>query len=118
MFRIAFDPSLPVVAAQPFMARGQTFASGDAVDWRALGITEQMLYEWWLSHLVVHPLDAKAPMQQGEKRTFIVDGKPMEFTAGERVEVETPAQRLRRKRKQPDPASLTDDELERLTRPE
>ena len=100
MHRIAFDPALPVVAAQPFTAAGRKFASGAAVDWRALGVTEQTLYEWWLALLVVHPLDAKAPREVlGDKERDVVIGR-------------------KRKRK-PDPAdSISDDELERLTRPE
>lgn len=94
MFRIAFDPSLPVVAAQPFTALGRKFASGDVVDWRALGITEQMLYEWWLATLVAHPLAAPA-----DKERDVVIGR-------------------KRKRKQPSTDDLSDAELERLTRPE
>ena len=102
MHRIAFDPALPVVAAQPFTARGQKFASGARVDWRALGVTEQMLYEWWISHLVVHPLDARAAQVReaiGDKERDVVIGR-------------------KRKRRAPDLDSLSDDELERLTRPE
>ena len=94
MFRIAFDPALPLVAAQPFTAAGQSFASGDPVDWHALGITEQTLYEWWLATLVAHPLAAPA-----DKERDVVIGR-------------------KRKCKQPDPDTLTDAELERLTRPE
>jgi hypothetical protein len=29
------------------MAAGRSFISGEAVDWRALGIDERMLFDWW-----------------------------------------------------------------------
>lgn len=59
MYRVAFDPALPVVAAQPFSAAGQSFAAGDRVDWRALGIDERTLFEWWRACMVVHPVQEK-----------------------------------------------------------
>ena len=60
MYRVAFDPALPVVATAPFMAAGVDIAAGDAVDWRAMGVTVEVLRDWWLAGLVVHPLDAVA----------------------------------------------------------
>lgn len=56
MYRVAFDPNLPVVAASAFMAAGRSFLSGDPVDWRALGVDEAMLFDWWRTGQVVHPL--------------------------------------------------------------
>jgi len=58
MHRIAFDPSLPVVAGHRFMAKGQTFEAGSSVDWRALGVDERMALDWWLAGTISHPLDA------------------------------------------------------------
>lgn len=53
MFNIAFNPALPVKAASPFQARGRSFAAGDSVDWRALGIDELILRDLWRAQLVV-----------------------------------------------------------------
>ena len=60
--RVAFDPDLPVVASQAIPIGGHTFASGDVIDWRALGVDEEMLYAWWLSGLVHHPLPSATEM--------------------------------------------------------
>lgn len=109
MFRIAFDPKLPVVAASPFTAAGRKFASGDVVDWRALGITEQTLYEWWLACLVVHPLPSETTIEMpGVADAELADA----------LTTREAGQRRSRKRKQPSANDLTDAELERLTRPE
>lgn len=66
MYRVAFNPELPVVAASPFKAAGQDIAAGDPVDWRAMGVTVEMLRDWWRAGLVVHPLDAQAPVSANE----------------------------------------------------
>lgn len=50
--RIAYDVSLPVVAAQAFNACDHDFVPGDPVNWRALGIAETMLYNWWRGGLI------------------------------------------------------------------
>ena len=109
MYRVAFDPDLPVQAAQPFTAAGRTFASGEPVDWRALGVTEQTLYEWWLALLVVHPLPSETTIEM----PGVADAKLADaLTAREAC------QHRSRKRKQPSADDLSDAELERLTRPE
>lgn len=51
--RIAFDPSLPVVAATSFDACGKSFAPGDAFPWRSIGVTEQTLADLWRASFVV-----------------------------------------------------------------
>lgn len=66
MYRIAFDPALPLVAASPFDARGKRFASGAEVDWRELGVSEAIVYDWWLAGLVVHPVPDTAKQVQAE----------------------------------------------------
>lgn len=76
MHRIAFDPNLPVVAAQSFEAKGERFAAGSVVDWKRLGISEMVLRDWWLACLVVHPLPTKTVV--------------MLVTPGERVEIKPP----------------------------
>jgi len=58
MYRVAFNPELPVQAAAPFMASGREYAAGDSVDWKALGVTEHTLLDWWRAGLVVHPIVA------------------------------------------------------------
>lgn len=58
MHRIAFDPSLPVVAAGPFMAKGTQFAAGAPVDWRAMGVSELVALDWWRAALISHPIPA------------------------------------------------------------
>lgn len=103
MYRIAFDPSLPVVAASPFTAAGRKFASGDSVDWRALGIDERTLFDWWQAMIVVHPLETIVEMPG------VADAKT--------AEVLSSRERRGRKRKL-SVDELSDDELERLTRPE
>jgi hypothetical protein len=55
MFRIAFNPDLPVVASSSFSAKGHRFATGAPIDWRALGITAQTLLDWWRAGQVAHP---------------------------------------------------------------
>jgi len=58
VFRIAFDPNLPVVASQPFEAKGERFAAGSAVDWKRLGISEFVLRDWYRACLISHPVEA------------------------------------------------------------
>ncbi len=82
MFRIAFDPALPVVAAQPFTAAGRSIAAKEPVDWRALGGDERMLYDWWCAGLVSF---LPAPAQEPEPAPA-----PL---------VETPPQRPARKKR-------------------
>lgn len=85
MYRVAFDPALPVVAAAPFTAGERSFAAGDAVDWQALGVTTQMLFDWWRVGLVVHPLPVETPQVESKLETFTV-------TPGESLDVRTPEQ--------------------------
>lgn len=93
-YRIPLDPSLPLVASQAFTSGEHMFRPGDPVDWRALGASEIDVVIWWRYGLVDHPhelapesLDAPA-----ESRTVTFVAKP-----GERVIVETPAQREARR---------------------
>lgn len=83
MYRVAFNPALPVVAAQSFTAAGKSFKPGDRVDWRSLGVTELDLFAWWRSMLVVHPIDE--------------NGEPV--GAEQAAVSETPKQQRGRKRK-------------------
>lgn len=83
MHRIAFDPSLPVVAAAPFMAKGTQFAAGAPVDWRAIGVSERIALDWWLAGLISHPV---APA--GTVGVVV--------TPGERVAVTPPSKRARK----------------------
>jgi hypothetical protein len=68
--RIAFDPALPVKATQAFAATAErSFAQGEAVDWRELGITENTLHIWWLSGLVYfEPAPEQATLERKKHR--------------------------------------------------
>ena len=83
MFRPAFDPSVTVIAASPFMAGGRTFRAGEVVDWRAVGVSESVLFDWWRTGLVTHPAPGT---------------KVFKVTPGESVGVCTPAQQRREAR--------------------
>lgn len=50
--RIAFDTSLPFVAAQAFTAAGRSYADGESVPWRELGLREDEIHAWWRANLV------------------------------------------------------------------
>jgi hypothetical protein len=76
MHRVAFDPTLPVVAAQPFMAAGRSFVSGETVDWRALGVTEAVLFDWWRAGQVSHPVTAREEPLPGFVAGGTVELKP------------------------------------------
>lgn len=103
MFRVAFDPSLPVVASKAFAVGERAFREGDAVDWQALGVTEQMLLDWWRAFLVHHPV--VDPMDALHAATEEVAPELLSATAlesglvafkaspGVTVNVETPTQR-------------------------
>lgn len=69
MFRVAFDPDLPAVAAHPFNAKGKQFAAGDAVDWKALGISERIALDLWLAGTISHPVANTAPVSAGPSVT-------------------------------------------------
>lgn len=79
--RIAFDVSLPVIACEAFTVSGKSFADGDTVPWRDLGVTEVMLHDWWRAGMVRF-----RPMQQVCNHV-LYDAK---------VAVESPKQRARR----------------------
>jgi hypothetical protein len=66
MFNIAFNTDLPVAAASPFTASGRVFAAGDAVDWRALGVSELVLFDWWRANLVVFKPEVAGEEPQAE----------------------------------------------------
>lgn len=66
MFRVAYNPSLPVVAAHAFTAAGDGFATKQPVDWRALGITERTLFEWWQAGMVSFVEAPQAPVSASE----------------------------------------------------
>ncbi len=56
--RIAFNPDLPLVAGTDFNAGGTQIRVGDAFDWRGLGVSEQIVVDFWRSGMVNHPLTA------------------------------------------------------------
>jgi hypothetical protein len=89
MHRIAFDPALPVVAACPFVAAGRSFASGDAVDWRVLGVSEAVLFDWWRTGQVSHPVAAPAA---DDVAIRVVNVSPAPS-----IDVRTPQQRKHRR---------------------
>jgi len=70
VYRVSFDPALPVVAASPFNAGEKSFSAGDIVDWRSLGVTEMTLHDWFRAQLVVHPLPA------GESQSVATEVSP------------------------------------------
>jgi hypothetical protein len=86
MFRIAFNPDLPVVASSSFSAKGHRFATGAPVDWRALGITAQTLLNWWRAGQVAHPTKAAPVVSK------------IAITPGESVHVDPPKPRSKRRR--------------------
>ena len=55
---IAFDPALPLVAAQAIAVAAGPIAEGEPVDWRALGLNEVEILAWWRAGLVRHPVSA------------------------------------------------------------
>ena len=61
MFRIAFNPELPLECASAFASGERTYAAGDAFDWRALGMTEREVYDMFAANLVAHPHAAVEP---------------------------------------------------------
>lgn len=50
--RVAFDVSLPFVAAQAFETGGESYVDGKPFPWRDLSITEDTLHAMWRSGLV------------------------------------------------------------------
>lgn len=58
--RIAYDPTLPVVASKEFTTGDHTFRDGDPVLWRDIGLAEYELLALWRCGLV-HFLAADAP---------------------------------------------------------
>lgn len=127
MHGLSFDSSLPVVATSSFMAGERAVSAGEALDWRAMGMTEIDLLVWYQAGLV-RPADSKpvattdpdelteselekltapegiVPMGAvlspgGEKRTLVIDGAPTEFIAGPTINVATPEQQRRGKRR-------------------
>lgn len=54
MFRVAFDPSLPVKVTcnGGLPIGGVVFEDGSALEWRDLGVSEQMLLDWWRAGIV------------------------------------------------------------------
>lgn len=116
MYRVAFNPDLPVVVTGTpvqtpdgprLICNGQAFAMDAPLPWRDLGISVRDLYALWCAALIAF-VEPVVMAVKGEDTKLHV-------TPGPRVEVETPKQRRKRK---PSPDDLTDDELERLTRPE
>jgi hypothetical protein len=110
MYRLAFDPALPIVASQAFAVGERAFAPGDSIDWRALGVDEQTVLYWWRAFLVHHPIEtarAADPMDALHAATealapellSVEPPKAVAFRAppGEHVTVETPAQREARR---------------------
>jgi hypothetical protein len=60
MFRIAFDPALPVFATSAFP--DGTVASGEQFDWRAKGIAEIDALALFRSGLLTHQTPLEAPL--------------------------------------------------------
>lgn len=58
MHGLSFDPSLPIVATSSFMAGERAVSAGEALDWRAMGMTEIDLLVWYQAGLV-RPADSK-----------------------------------------------------------
>lgn len=54
MFRVAFDPSLPVKVTcnGGLPIGGLVIEDGSALEWRELGVSEQMLLDWWRAGVV------------------------------------------------------------------
>lgn len=119
MFRIAFDPERPVVATSTFP--DGTCQAGEVFDWRAKGLQPIDALAMFRSGLLTHvspPPSQAAPVTSptvepspeaaavslgaviapgGEKRTFVIDGKPTEFVAGPTINVATPEQQRARR---------------------
>jgi hypothetical protein len=52
MYRVAFNPALPVHAASPINVGGDVIAQDAEVNWRALDVSEHTLYDWWRAGLI------------------------------------------------------------------
>ncbi len=52
--RIAFNPSLPLVAATNFLAGETNLVVGDTVDLKKLGVNDSIAFEWWRSGMINH----------------------------------------------------------------
>lgn len=81
MFRLAFDPLLPVFATSDFS--DGTVKAGEAFDWRTRGL---------------QAIDALAMFRSGLLTHAASHVIAVHVTPGERVVVETPAQQRKRKR--------------------
>lgn len=65
--RIEFDPSLPCVATESFVAAGKRYEAGP-LDWRALGIDEDTLQAWYEAGLVAFQPAPPAKPSKQERR--------------------------------------------------
>lgn len=101
MFRIAFDPSRPLVASSTFQAGGETIKGGDVFDWRARGIPQIDALAMFRSGLLVHPAPQPAdagPSLEECKRKL---DEPVSRTVSLPVEnpfVVTPSQQAKKRR--------------------
>lgn len=95
MFRVAFDPSLPVLASQSFRVGGRAFQAGQVVDWKALGVSVEKLFDWWRAFLVHHPKHGK-PLAQPP--ADISDAELERLTAPTPTAVTAPVERSKRRR--------------------
>lgn len=117
MFRLAFDPALPLVASSAF----GDVAAGDVFDWRARGIAEIDALALFRSGLLTHAVSAPSPTHAGLAEVDPMDAlhaateelapellsdapgdsKLVELTVtpGPSISVETPAQRDQRRKK-------------------
>lgn len=79
---------------------GRTLAKGERFDWRALGVPPRKLHQLWSMRFIGH--------EKPEQRNGAEDPTAL---------VAPPEPPRTRKRKQPSPDDLSDEELELLTRP-
>lgn len=83
--RVAFDPSLPVVASQAFTTGGRAFADGDPFPWRDVdGMNESQLMAFWRSglvHFVLPPADAASFAAMVSPGDTVSIETPEQFTA-------------------------------------
>lgn len=102
MFAFDFDPDLPLEAASEFPTGDGIVRAGDAFDWRARGMSEIEVVPMMRAGLLVQRMPCGSTIDYstaGERRTFVIDGEPVELTSGPAIHVETPAQRDQRRKK-------------------
>lgn len=85
--RIAFDTKLPFVVTTPdgINVGGDIIGTGETLDWRKLGISEQTLFEMWRAGLLAHTGETPEP----DAETVNLTDEDADLLEGEDGETET-----------------------------